>query len=275
LIECVLLEVEVERMMFERSLSSLVALLALAATQACASSAQPSSDQENAGGAQTNTNQTPAHAGSGNTSSAGATGVAGGTNTNPTSGGAGGAFGASGSGGTTSGGSATSGAAGATVSSAGAGGASVGAAGASTGGTTGTAGASAGGGSGGTSDTTPFGQVQSLLGKRCAGSKCHSSTGMQLAFASMTGSALHSALTSPIPATAPHCVGVTLVTPNDTSSPLVEIVSSGGKIACTKPKAESIGPMPDKCTPTSTTDQCLTTTEIKVLTDWIAAGAPD
>jgi hypothetical protein len=67
------------------------------------------------------------------------------------------------------------------------------------------------------------------------------------------------------------------VTPNNTSSPLVQIVMSGGKIACTKPKAESEGPMPDKCTTTSTsqTGVCLTAAEIKVITDWISAGAPD
>ena len=124
--------------------------------------------------------------------------------------------------------------------------------------------------------TTAFGQVSALLGKRCAGSKCHSSSGNELAFASASGSALHALLTTPIPAGIPHCVGVTLVTPNDTSSPLLEIVMSGGKIACTKPKAENVGPMPDKCTTTSTsvTGACLTAAEIKTISDWISAGAP-
>ena len=128
----------------------------------------------------------------------------------------------------------------------------------------------------GAAATTPFGQVTALLGKRCAGSKCHSSSATQLAFATAAGSALHSLLTTPIPAGIPHCVGVTLVTPNDTNSPLLKIVMSGGKIACTKPKTENVGPMPDKCTTTSTsvTGVCLTAAEIKLISDWISAGAP-
>ncbi len=135
---------------------------------------------------------------------------------------------------------------------------------------------SAGGSSGGTNGTptSAFAQVSALLDKRCAGSKCHSSDGMQLPFASATGSTLYGLLTTPIPNGTAHCVGVTLVTPNDAQSPLLEIVASGGKIACTSPKKESIGPMPDKCTPTSTTEPCLTAAEIQVLSAWVLAGAP-
>jgi hypothetical protein len=99
---------------------------------------------------------------------------------------------------------------------------------------------------------------------------------MQLPFASATGSALYSELTTPVPANTPHCVGITLVTPNDTGSPLLKIVASGGKIACTKPKTENVGPMPDKCTTTSNTatGMCLTAAEIQVISSWISAGAP-
>jgi hypothetical protein len=131
--------------------------------------------------------------------------------------------------------------------------------------------------SAGAAATTPFGQVSALLDKRCAGMKCHGTGSMQLPFAAATGTALHTLLTTPIPAATPHCVGVTLATANDTTSPLLQIVASGGKIACTKPKAESVGPMPDKCTTTlmTATGECLTAAEIKILSDWISAGAPD
>jgi hypothetical protein len=261
--------------MLKQSLLSVFALLALAATQACAAAAPPSGEEENSGGGQTSSNGPSSTAGA-RTVSGGTTSSAGGsTPTGTAPGGASPAGGANGSG-TSGSGSSAGGASGASVSGASAGGASVSSAGAG-GSTISGAGASAAGSSAGAGTATQFGQVSSLLAKRCSGSKCHGSGATNLAFANATGSTLHSLLTSPIPASVPHCVGVTLVTPNNTSSPLVEIVMSGGKIACTNPKSESEGPMPDKCSTTSTsqTGVCLTAAEIKVITDWISAGAPD
>jgi hypothetical protein len=259
--------------MFKESLPRLVAVLALATIQACAAAATPSSEEESSGGGQTSSNGSSTAGRGTGTTSGGATGAAGSSSpAGSSSGGLGQAAGASSSSGGGGGGGAGgtgfigAGAGGASVSGAGAGGASVSGAGASA------AGSSAGG-----ATATQFGQVSSLLAKRCTGSKCHGTGATNLPFANATASAQHALLTSPIPTSVPHCQGVTLVTPNNTSSPLVQIVMSGGKIACTKPKAESEGPMPDKCTTTSTsqTGVCLTAAEIKVITDWISAGAPD
>jgi hypothetical protein len=227
---------------YSTTLAALLGLLALANTQACASATGTiSGDREGeASGGQANSNGMPT-AGSGSTSG-GATGSGG--SSAAIAGSANGASAAGAAGSASGGGSSASSASGAS-SAAGA-------------------------------PTTSFGQVTSLLDRRCAGSKCHSKGAAQLGFASATGSALHSMLTTPMPTATPHCAGVTLVAANDTNSPLLKIVASGGKIACTKPKAENIGPMPDKCTTTSTsaTGQCLTASEIKTLSDWISAGAP-
>jgi hypothetical protein len=142
----------------------------------------------------------------------------------------------------------------------------------------GSAGNAIGGGSdvGGGTSTGLFGQVSTLLGTKCTGSKCHGTGGMQAGLATAKGSALYTLLTTPLPAATPHCVGVTLVTANDANSPLLKVVASGGKISCTMPKTEMIGPMPDKCTTTATTatGSCLTAAQIKIISDWIAAGAP-
>jgi len=234
--------------MFKQSWLCFVALLGVAALQACASAAPPNGGEGDTGGGQMSTS------GGSPTAAAGAPSASGG-NANPGSGGS--------------------------MNPGSAGGASAGSsAGSSSVGTGGSGGGATGGGATGGGATavpmTQFGQVTALLGKRCAGSKCHSNGATQLAFANSTGSALHTVLTTPIASSVPHCVGVTLVTPNNASSPLLQIVASGGKIACTKPKTESIGPMPDKCTTTSTsqTGVCLNATEIKLISDWIAAGAP-
>ncbi len=221
--------------MLKDSSKTLLTLFALMATQACASASLPSSDETNSGGSAGTS--APGTAGAANPSGGSAPGAAGSANAGSSAGGSP---------------SATSGSA------------------------SGEGGSSASAGSTSAVTSTPFGTVTTLLGKRCAGSKCHSNGAMQLAFANSTGSALHALLSSPIPSGTPHCVGVTLVTPNDTNSPLVQVVRSGGKIACTSPKSESVGPMPDKCTATTTsaTDACLSVAEIKIITDWISAGAP-
>ena len=224
--------------MFKRTLFCFSAVLGLAGLQACAAAAPPSGGDEAGGAATTTTGGQVSTSGGAAPAGAGAPGASGGS-LNPGAGGSPTAGSTAGSGGVPSSGGAS-------------------------------------GGSAPVMPMTQFGQVTALLSKRCAGSKCHGNGSSQLAIASATGGTLHTLLTTPIGSAVPHCVGLTLVTPNDVNSPLLKVVASGGKIACTKPKSESIGPMPEKCSATSTsqTGVCLNATEIKTLSDWIAAGAP-
>jgi hypothetical protein len=215
-------------LLLRRPLIAFGALLSLAMA-ACAPDAALDSEDASADGGQAGTGGSPAPAGAANLGTGGALGAAG-------------TVGSAGGGG------------GETVIGSNGGGAN--------GGSTASAGGAIGGGgdTGGGASTGLFGQVSSLLGTKCTGNKCHGTGGTQAGLATAKGSALYALLTTPLPAGTPHCVGVTLVTANDANSPLLKVVASGGKIACSMPKTEMIGPMPDKCTTTATTatGSCLT-----------------
>jgi hypothetical protein len=261
----------------QRSSIAVGALLSLVMAQACAPDAALDSGSAAGYGGQAGTSSTPAAAGATNPGSGGAPGAAG---TLGTAGGGGdatiGSTGGSSTGGNATGGGSTGGGStgGSSTGGGSTGGGSTGGGstgGGSTGGAVGSAGAAGGGATAGL-----FGQVSDLLGTKCAGGKCHGTGSTQAGFATAKGSALGTLLTTPLPASTPHCVGVTLVTANDANSPLLNVVASGGKISCTMPKTETFGPMPLGCTATATTPtgSCLTAAQIKVISDWIAAGAP-
>lgn len=203
------------------------------------------------------------------TSGAGGSASQGGSSAGMTSGGVSTAGSASGGTGT-AGSVATAGAAGSSGSAAGG---SAGAGGSGTGG--GSAGGSGGGssgGSGGGSGVT-FTQVKDLLAMSCKGSKCHDAgnSGKQVDLTTSDG--LYMRLTMPLPNTTAHCVGNTLIVPNmPTMSLLVQAVTGPGKISCNKSGGgtEMIARMPDDC---PTARPCLTDAQIKLISDWVAAGA--
>lgn len=103
----------------------------------------------------------------------------------------------------------------------------------------------------------------------CKGSKCHDAESMQIDWTSSDG--LYQRLTSPIPNDVPHCPGNTPVVPgNPAGSLLLQAVS--GKPTCNKAGGgmETIARMPDDCPDERA---CLTADQIKLVSDWIAAGA--
>jgi hypothetical protein len=168
-------------------------------------------------------------------------------------------------------------AAGAPAGGGGAGGGSAGAGGSSAGsGGTGGGSAGAGGGSAGSAGAggggaVTFAQIKTLFGMNCGVGMCHNAGSMHLNY--QTGD-LHALLTSPIPAGNKDCVGTTPVTANDQNSFLLKVVKTGGGGACPQGTG-TIGRMPDMCSTSSTNPRaCLTDTQIKLISDWIAAGAP-
>lgn len=241
-------------MISKRSLIGVAALFALAATGACGSddSAPPSTPGAGAPAAHAGAGGAPASGGGGATS-AGAPAAGAPTAGAPAAG---------------AGGSATAGAGGAVT--AGAGGASGG-----TSGGAGGASAGAGGGSAGGTSTATFAKVSQLLSTSCAGANCHAAASQQADFLTATG--LYTRLTTPL-TDAQHCVGETLVTPGDASkSFLLKIIQgTGGKTAnhstCKNNNGtEDIVRMPDDCPGQR---PCLTADQIKLVSDWVAAGAP-
>jgi hypothetical protein len=111
--------------------------------------------------------------------------------------------------------------------------------------------------------------VAGVLSTACAGATCHGGT-TQLNLTNMTG--LYMRLTTPIAAPTKNCVGTTLVVPNNTAgSFLVQVVSA--KSPCMNGGAsQMVGPMPEGCA--ATPSKCLTAAQIKQISDWVAAGAP-
>ena len=178
--------------------------------------------------------------------------------------------------GMTTGGVATAGAAGtASPGGGGAGGSAGGSGGAGGAGGAGgsTAGSAGSSGSGGGTGVT-FTQVKALLAMSCKGSKCHDpgNEGKQADW--ITSEGLYTRLTTPLPETTAHCVGNTPIVPNmPTMSLLVQAVTGPGKITCMKKGGgtEMIARMPDDCPGDR---PCLTPDQIKLITDWVAAGAP-
>ena len=246
----------------QSSLVGLATLLTLASVQACSGSDAPGSS--NAAGAP------GAHAGSapigGSTSSAGTAALGGSTSIAGSApiGGSSPIGGSASIGGSTSLGTGGSVTGPSTAGAGGAGGASTG----NTGGSIGSGGRGNGGsggsstGSGGGSSTASFANVTTIINGRCVG--CHG--GGQHVNLSAD---LYTALTTPIPMSAAHCKGTTLVVPgNAAGSFLVSIVK--GMSTCKNNAAnESIPRMPDRCNGNS----CLSAAQVQTLTDWINAGA--
>jgi hypothetical protein len=209
------------------------------------------------------------------TSGSGGTASQGGSSAGMTTGGvttAGTAAGGTGTAGTGTAGTGTAGAAGSSGGhgGGGAGGASGG--GASGGSSGGSAGGASGGSGGGSSGPT-FAQVKDLLAMSCKGSKCHDAGNQGKQVDLVTSDGLYTRLTTPLPDTTAHCVGNTPVVANmPTMSLLVQAVTGPGKISCNKSGGgtEMIARMPDDC---PTARPCLTDAQIKLISDWVAAGA--
>jgi len=173
------------------------------------------------------------------------------------------------SGGVTSGGMATAGATtGGTPGGSGGSGGSAGGTGGATGGVS--AGGSSGSGGGGASGVT-FVQVKALLAKSCAGMKCHDAASSQMDWTTSDG--LYMRLTTAVPADI-LCKGKVPVVPNMPDQSLLIQAVKGLKPTCDKPAGgtEALVKMPDDCPQPDR--PCLTDAEIKLLSDWITAGAP-
>jgi hypothetical protein len=175
-------------------------------------------------------------------------------------------------------GTAGTGTAGAAGSSGGhGGGSSGGSAGGASGGSAsgGSGGGSAGGasgGSGGGSSGPTFAQVKDLLAMSCKGSKCHDAGNMGKQVDLVTSDGLYTRLTTPLPDTTAHCGGDTAVVAGmPTQSLLVKAVTGPDKVTCKKGGGtEMIARMPDDC---PTARPCLTDAQIKLISDWVTAGA--
>jgi hypothetical protein len=115
-------------------------------------------------------------------------------------------------------------------------------------------------------------QVASLLSMKCSGSNCHGGSA-HVNLVNMSG--LYMRLTTPLPSNNSHCGGTTLVMPGDAANSFLAKVVQG-RSTCTKGSGtENIVRMPDDCSTSSSNPRaCLTAAEIKIITDWIAAGAP-
>lgn len=194
--------------------------------------------------------------------------------------GQGGSSGGAASGGTGQGGSGQGGSSNGGASSGGSsnGGSSNGGSGSSNGGSSSSSGGQASGGrnggnqggssnpgtGGGSSGTATFAQVAALLGQKCGKSGCHMGTQhVEL----VNNSGLYSRLTTPL-ANSTDCGGTTLVKAGDASNSFLAKVVQARSTCGSK----NIARMPDKCSGTGT-NACLTAAEIKLITDWIAAGA--
>lgn len=155
-----------------------------------------------------------------------------------------------------------------TAGSGGVGGGSAGAGGSSAGAGGGSSGSGGGGGSG-----AAFGPVKALLAMSCKGAKCHDAASSQMDFTTSDG--LYTRLTSPIPNDIPHCPGDTPVLKNMPDQSLLVRVLKGAAM-CSKAGGgmEEIARMPDHCGEGGNNPPCLTDAQIKVVSDWIAAGAP-
>jgi hypothetical protein len=207
------------------------------------------------------------------TSGAGGTGVAGSS--------AGMAGGGISSGGSAAGSSATAGngGTGSPGGSGGAGGSGGSAAGGGGSGGTGTGGSGgsggASGGSGGGGNGVTFAQVKDVLATSCKGSKCHDMGNEKNNIDLVTADGLYQRLTMPIPDNIQHCGGTTMVVPSNVAMSFLITAVAGptnNKVTCKKGAGtEMIARMPDDCPDAR---PCLTADKIKILQDWVAAGAP-
>jgi hypothetical protein len=109
----------------------------------------------------------------------------------------------------------------------------------------------------------------------CAGATCHGDASQHAHLATMAG--LYALLTTPLPNSSLHCKGETLVKPGDTNgSFLLKVITGPGMSMCKNGTAmENIPRMPDDCSTSSMNPRpCLTADQIKLVSDWIAANAP-
>jgi hypothetical protein len=117
-----------------------------------------------------------------------------------------------------------------------------------------------------------FAQVSSLLGMACAGSMCHGGTN-HTNFTNMSG--LYMRLTTPLPTSSPHCDGTTLVVPSNAAGSFLVSVIKGQAMCMNGTMMETIPRMPNDCSTSSMNPRaCLTAAQIKLIEDWVAAGAP-
>ena len=107
--------------------------------------------------------------------------------------------------------------------------------------------------------------MKTLFGTSCGTGDCHNKASKQLDY---QAGDLHALLTTPIAAGIAHCVGSTPAVSKDANSWLLSVVKMG--TACPV-GGGNIGKMPDNCNG----NKCLTDAQIKVISDWIAAGVPN
>jgi hypothetical protein len=137
--------------------------------------------------------------------------------------------------------------------------------------TAGAGGASASAGAGGAGSASPtFAAVKTLFAMSCGTGTCHNKASGQLDFQGTTD--LHTMLTTALPDSTAHCKGSILAAPNDAPGSYILTVVKAAS-ACQK-GGGNIGRMPDNCKTNGGSPMCLTDPQVKILSDWIAAGAP-
>lgn len=126
-----------------------------------------------------------------------------------------------------------------------------------------------GGGSGGGNGAT-FAQVKTILAMSCATGQCHVAGNPKKHMdwgTDTAGDSLYKRLTTAIPQGTAHCAGtVPVVAGKPDESFLVKVIQ--GQAQCGN---EMIVQMPDDCPKDR---PCLTADKIKVIKDWVSAGAP-
>ncbi|RYZ03959.1 MAG: hypothetical protein EOO73_25200 [Myxococcales bacterium] len=115
--------------------------------------------------------------------------------------------------------------------------------------------------------------MKTILSGSCAGNMCHSEPSTHIDWVTENG--LYERLTTAIGNKGVHCKGSIPVIknmPND--SLLVQILKGGNPTACKAEGggSENVDRMPNNCGNGPT--QCLSDAQIKTISDWIAAGAP-
>jgi hypothetical protein len=110
-----------------------------------------------------------------------------------------------------------------------------------------------------------------MLAMSCKGAMCHNA-GVSKHLDFVTPGTLYNNLTMPVPA-GDVCAGDTPVVKNNPDgSLLVKVLkANGGDMPCGG--GGMVGKMPDRCGQAGS-PQCFTDQQIKVITDWISAGAP-
>lgn len=87
---------------------------------------------------------------------------------------------------------------------------------------------------------------------------------------------LHTALTTVIPNTPAmrDCKGSSLITANDGPNSLLVKIIKGATTCQNSGMSQNIARMPMNCGMGGTNPACLTEAQIKTISDWITAGAP-